>query len=134
MSMHTDTNDLRATCRDLLEPLVAQTVGIDSAAVVTSDGFELASVLRAGVSAEKLAAMVSSLLALSEAVAGELAMGRCRYVIVDTECGSVITLRIPAERHELLMSVLCGNTATLGAVLYAARDCAHALAARLPTT
>ena len=52
MSMHTDTNDLRATCRDLLEPLVAQTVGIDSAAVVTSDGFELASVLRAGVSAE----------------------------------------------------------------------------------
>lgn len=131
MSLRADAAALHADCRDALEGLVSQTAGIDSAAVVTGDGFEVAAVLRAGVSADKLAAMVSSLLALSEAVAGELAMGRCRYVIVETESGSVVTLRIPVPERELLMSVLCGNAATLGGVLFAARDCAHALAARL---
>ena len=128
------TRLLQAVCHGTLENLVFETSGVESAAIVTGDGFEIASILRNGISVEKLAAMVSSLLALSEAVASEMGKDRCQYVIVDTESGALVTLRIPAERHELLMSVLCGNTATLGAVLYAARDCAHALAARLPTT
>ena len=62
---------LQAACQDALDALVSQTAGVGSAAVVTSDGFEVASVLHADLSVEKLAAMTSSLLALSEAVASE---------------------------------------------------------------
>ncbi|NUO75363.1 roadblock/LC7 domain-containing protein [Lysobacter sp. 5GHs7-4] len=127
MSAH----ELRLPCRDMLEVLVSQTLGVDSAAVVTGDGFEVAAVLREGVAGERLAAMVSSLLALSEAVALELRMSGCRNVIVETETGAVVTLRVPVSGHELLMSVLCSDAASLGSVLYAARDTARALGQRL---
>ena len=122
---------LHDICHREVEALVRQVVGIESAAVVTGDGFEVASELRDGVSPEKLAAMVSSLLALSEAVAGELGMQQCRYVIVDTTAGSLVTLRIPVRSQQLLMSVLCSDQASLGTVLFASRDAARALGDRL---
>ncbi len=128
------THPLHAACHAALDTLVSQTAGIDSAAVVTGDGFEVASVLREDLSVEKLAAMASSLLALSEAVASEMGMQRCQYVIVDTESGSVVTLRIPTRAHELLLCVLCGDGVSLGSVLYATRDSARALARRLLPT
>lgn len=122
---------LQVLCHGALETLVSQTPGVDNAAIVTGDGFEVASVMREHVSAEKLAAMVSSLLALSEAVTSEMGMKRCQYVIVDTESGALVTLRIPASSQDLLMCVLCGDGVTLGSVLYAARESARSLARRL---
>jgi uncharacterized protein len=122
---------LQALCQGTLETLVTQTPGVDTAAVVTGDGFEVASVLREHVSVEKLAAMVSSLLALSEAVTSEMGMQRCQYVIVDTESGALLTLRVPTRSQDLLMCALCGDGVSLGSVLYAVRESARALARRL---
>ena len=122
---------LSALCTATLEQLVSQTPGIETAAIVTGDGFEVASVVRDDVSVEKLAAMVSSLLALSEAVTAELRMSRCRDVIIDTESGAVVTLRVPSHGHDLLMCVRCKQTVSLGTVLFAARDCVQGLARRL---
>lgn len=119
-------------CREEIEALVGQTRGVESAAVITGDGFEVASVLRTGVAGEKLAAMASSLLALSEAVVQELRMKACRNVIIESDNGSVVTLRIPVPGRELLMSVLCSDAASLGAVLYATRAAAQSLGQRLP--
>ena len=122
------TDAARATlCRDLLDTLVRETTGIESAAVVTGDGFELAAVLRTGLSGNKLAAMTSSLLALSEAVVEELKMRGCRNVIIESEGGTVVMIRVPADGMDLLMSVLCRENAILGSVLYAARLCAARL-------
>jgi uncharacterized protein len=123
---------IAATCREEIEALVRQTRGVDSAAVISGDGFEVASVLCAGVAGEKLAAMASSLLALSEAVVQELRMRSCRNVIIETDAGSVVTMRIPATQRELLMSVLCSDVASLGAVLFATRAAAQTLGLRLP--
>ena len=119
---------LQEPCLQELQALVSQTAGIDSATVVTGDGFEVASVLRDSVSPQRLAAMVSSLLMLSEAVAGELGMQRTQYVVVNAESGAVIAMRIPLSERELLISVLCSGDAGLGMVLFATRDCAQALA------
>lgn len=118
-------------CQAQIEAMVRDTAGIDSAAVVTGDGFEVAAVLRHDVSGNKLAAMSSSLLALSEAVVEELKMRGCRNVIVEGEAGTVVMIRVPAAGADLLMSVLCRETAVLGSVLYAARECAGRLAALL---
>lgn len=119
--------DRAAICREHLEAMVHDTAGIESAAVVTGDGFELAAVLRHGLSGNKLAAMTSSLLALSEAVVEELKMRGCRNVIIEGESGTVVMIRVPAEGLDLLMSVLCRESAVLGSVLYAARTCASRL-------
>ena len=118
-------------CREELESLVSQTVGIESASVVSGDGFEIASVLRGDVAGDKLAAMASSLLALSEAVVQELRMKACRNVIIESEKGSVVTLRIPSADRELLITVLCSDAASLGSVLFAARGSARTLGLRL---
>lgn len=120
-----------AVCQAQIEAMVRDTAGIDSAAVVTGDGFEVAAVLRHDVSGNKLAAMSSSLLALSEAVVEELKMRGCRNVIIEGEAGTVVMIRVPAPGADLLMSVLCRETAVLGSVLYAARDCATRLATLL---
>lgn len=122
---------LHHACREEVEHLVAQTKGIDSAAVVSGDGFQIAAVLRHGVAGEKLAAMTSSLLALSEAVVRELSMQLCRNVIIESEQGSVVTLRVPMAKRELLMTVLCSDAASLGSVLFAARGAASSLGQRL---
>ena len=116
-----------AVCQVQLEAMVRDTAGIDSAAVVTGDGFEVAAVLHHDVSGNKLAAMSSSLLALSEAVVEELKMRGCRNVIIEGEAGTVVMIRVPAAGADLLMSVLCRETAVLGSVLYAARQCATEL-------
>lgn len=120
-----------AICHDHLEAMVRDTAGIDSAAIVTGDGFELAAVLRHDVSGNKLAAMSSSLLALSEAVVEELKMRGCRNVIVEGEGGTVVMIRVPASGSDLLMSVLCRESAVLGSVLYAARMCAARVGVQL---
>lgn len=122
---------LHALCHAVIDTLVAQTHGVESAAIVSGDGFEVASVLREGISAEKLAAMASSLLALSEAVVRELRMSACRNVIIESAGGWVITMRVPAFKRELLISVLCSGTATLGSVLFATRDAAQRLGEEL---
>lgn len=120
-----------ALCREQLQGLVRDTAGIESAAVVTGDGFELAAVLRDGLAGNKLAAMTSSLLALSEAVVEELKMRGCRNVIIEGEAGIVVMMRVPADGLDLLMSVLCRADAVLGSVLYATRICATRLATQL---
>lgn len=125
---------LRSCCIETIETLVSTTAGVGSAAVVTGDGFEVASMLRADISADRLAAMASSLLALSEAIAKELVKQPCRNVIVEAKGGSLVTIRIPSRQHELLISVLCNEASSLGSVLYATRDAARRLALRLPVS
>ncbi len=118
---------LQKACQQHIETLVQQTRGIASASVVSGDGFEVASLMRDEISGDKLAAMASSLLALSEAVVQELRMDGCRNIIIESERGSVVSLRIPASEHELLLCVLCNDSASLGAVLFAARSTAQGI-------
>ena len=120
-----DDPHLRQACRQQIETLVQQTLGVVSASVVSGDGFEVASLLRDDISGDKLAAMASSLLALSEAVVQELRMNSCRNIIIESDRGHVVALRIPASEHELLLCVLCNDSASLGAVLFAARSTAQ---------
>lgn len=120
-------------CREEVESLVSQTLGVESASVISGDGFEVASVLRSDISGDKFAAMASSLLALSEAVVSELRMQACRNIIIESERGSVVAMRIPVSHRELLISVLCSDAATLGSVLFATRSTAQALGRRLAT-
>lgn len=123
---------LRHECREELEALVRENLGVDAAAIVTGDGFEVAAVLRDHMTGERLAAMSSALLALSEAVVRELDMGGCRNVIIEGKNGTVVTMRVPVPDRELVMSVICSNAASLGAVLFASRRTAANLGTRLP--
>lgn len=83
------------------------------ATVLTEDGFELD-----GVPAhedDRLGSMASSIQALSEAVARELAIGGTQYVIIAAEAGHVIQLRVPG--HPLVLAAVFGTEEPLGNAL-----------------
>lgn len=100
------------------------------ATVLTEDGFEVDGV--PAYEEDKLSSMASSLQGLSEAVARELTLGRAQYVIIASEDGHVIQLRVPGQ--QLVLAAVFELDETLGNALatcrYAVDRFATALAAR----
>jgi predicted regulator of Ras-like GTPase activity (Roadblock/LC7/MglB family) len=113
--------EVLAQMRDLSKALVY-------AAILTDDGFEVVSVpsgaeRRIG----RMASMASSMQALSDAVARELSMGLSEYIIIATEAGYVIQLRIPGQT--LVMSTKFDDSENLGKALSLSRLTATKLSA-----
>jgi predicted regulator of Ras-like GTPase activity (Roadblock/LC7/MglB family) len=98
------------------------------ATLLTDDGFEVVSIPRNKTDG-RLASMASSIQALSEAVAGELDIGASQYVIIASETGHVIQLRIPGQ--QLVLAGLFDDDETLGKALSTSRLVAEKLAAAL---
>ena len=124
----------QAMCLESLRQLVSETEGIESACLVTGDGFEISSALAPNVSGSRLAAMTSSMHALGSAVTGELKLKECRSVIVDGETGTVIVVRLPSNQAEMMLAVTCGKRATVGGGLFAARQHARWISDRITAT
>ena len=110
-------------CLAHLQDFLSQTSGVTAALVATTDGFEVSSVLHQSLSAEKMAAMTSSILALGEAVLSEADLNDCQNVVIESGDGLIVMLAIGDTRKELLLSVIADRNAMLGQVLWAARRC-----------
>jgi predicted regulator of Ras-like GTPase activity (Roadblock/LC7/MglB family) len=100
------------------------------ATVLTEDGFEVD-----GVPADeedRLSSMASSIQGLIEAVARELTIGRAQFVIIATDGGNVIQLRVPGQ--QLVLAAVFELAESLGdahaACRYAADRFATALGSR----
>lgn len=115
--------DLVQQCAVQLQWFMSQTSGVTAALVATTDGFEVASVLHQTLSAEKMAAMTSSILALGEAVLSEAELTDCKNVVIESGDGLIVMLAVGDTRSELLLSVIADKNAMLGQVLWAARRC-----------
>jgi uncharacterized protein len=99
------------------------------AAVLTEDGFEVDGL--PAYEDDRLSSMASSIQALSEAVARELAIGSAQYVIIAAEAGHVIQLRVPGQ--QLVLAAVFDLDETLGKALATARIAAERFAASLST-
>lgn len=114
-----------------IDALMALQPEITGALVSTVDGFEIASRLRPGMSAAKLSAMTSSLLALAEAMCAEAAGGACRDLVIDADAGRVLLMELPRRTQNLVFAILCTNKVTLGQILWAVRACREDLSRRI---
>ncbi len=121
----------RALCQKHLDALIDAHPVINGALVSSIDGFEVAGHLRSSLSAATLSAMTSSQLALGEAICSETAMGACLNVVIEADQGRVLMLDIPNRRRKLLLTVLCGDDASLGSVLWPVRRCAEDIGKRI---
>ena len=102
--------DALAALRELLPSLV---MGI----LVTDDGFEIArtdaSLAPATPSGDhRLASMASSMQALSEAVARELALGTTRLSLIDANEGRAVFRRV--DGHPIVLAAVVGDDESLG--------------------
>jgi hypothetical protein len=98
------------------------------ATVLTDDGFEVVRFPDAATDG-RYAGMASSLQALCEAVAKELAIGTSQYVIIAAPDGHVVQLRVPDQ--PLVLSALFDTDETLGKALSTSRLSAEKLSGAL---
>jgi predicted regulator of Ras-like GTPase activity (Roadblock/LC7/MglB family) len=115
----------------ILEEMSDLCLSLVYASLLTDDGFEIVHYAGQARGDSRFASMASSLQALSEAVATELAIGSSEYVIIAAGDGYVIQLRVPGQ--PIVLAALFGNEETLGKALSISRLSAEKMASHLLT-
>jgi predicted regulator of Ras-like GTPase activity (Roadblock/LC7/MglB family) len=117
-----------ASCGEALHKLMRDEPAVTAAVVATSDGFEVASAQASGqISATRLSALASSLLALGQAALRELSLHGSGSVLIENAMGKILLVEVRRERLPVVLCVVADAAATTGKVLWATKQCAAAL-------
>ena len=108
-----------------LRALLENTQDIDAAAVVSLDGFVVASVLPSAYEEDRLGAMSAALLSLGERTAMELGRGELAQVFVEGTQGYIFLL---AAGEDAVLTAIVRRGSKLGLVLYDIRNAAKSIA------
>lgn len=114
---------------EVLEEMRDLCKSLDYASLLTDDGFEVVSVPSERTQGSRIASMASSMQALSDAVSRELKLGASEYIIIASESGYVIQLRVPGQT--LVLSTKFNDSETLGKALSISRQSATKLSTLL---
>ena len=101
--------------------------GVTAVVIATVDGFDVASAMRAG-DAARVAAMASSISAISSVVSQEANLGRNKSVTIDTESGFAVVYSVHRPDADLVINVIADGSAILGQVAYRIAQFARTLA------
>ncbi|MCE5202693.1 MAG: roadblock/LC7 domain-containing protein [Actinomycetia bacterium] len=88
---------------------------IQAAALVSMDGFTMASALPDDMQADRVGAMSAAILGLGERAAAELGRGPLSQVFIEGEGGYVL---LTAAGDRAVLTVMASPSAKLGLVLY----------------
>ncbi len=100
--------------QQILRNLVTNTPDLEGAAVVSSDGLTVASVLPAGTDEDRVSAMAAALLSLGERTASELERGDLEQIYVKGGHGYIVLMR---AGDDSVLEAIAGPAAKLGMVL-----------------
>jgi predicted regulator of Ras-like GTPase activity (Roadblock/LC7/MglB family) len=120
-----------AVAQKELENFQENTKGVTSAVLLSTDGFEVASLQVNKESASRLAAMGSSLAAISSAIAKEAGISECSRLIVESDEGVVAVMKVPNLKPPLALAVVANDASLLGQLLWGAKNCCAALEEKL---
>jgi predicted regulator of Ras-like GTPase activity (Roadblock/LC7/MglB family) len=110
---------------DALEQLMQESVDVEASALVSLDGFIIASALPQGMQEDRVGAMSAAILALGERAAAELGRGQLTQVFIEGAEGYVLLV---AAGGRAVLTVLARKEAKLGLVLYDMREAADTIA------
>ena len=119
---------LRDAAQQAAAACVADVVGVTAAVIATVDGFDVASSFRIQQDAARLAAMASSISAISGVVSMEAGLGKLRYVAIATDNGFAIVFAVPRTDVELVINVVADGNAILAQVMHRISAMAKTLA------
>ena len=108
-----------------LDRLMEENQEIEAAALVSLDGFTMASALPEGMQEDRVGAMSAAILGLGERAATELGRGHLSQVFIEGENGYVMLI---AAGDRAVLTCLAGTEAKLGLVLYDMREAADGIA------
>lgn len=112
----------------------SETPGINMAVLSTADGFEVASYRTNQSVSAKMAAMGSSLQALSEAITREAGLKAGRKLIIETDDGCVLAIGIAETTPTMSLVVVADKSASLGHLLWSAKICCHSVSKAVEAT
>jgi predicted regulator of Ras-like GTPase activity (Roadblock/LC7/MglB family) len=108
-----------------LDRLMEENQEIEAAALVSLDGFTMASALPEGMHEDRVGAMSAAILGLGERAATELGRGHLSQVFIEGENGYVMLI---AAGDRAVLTCLAGPQSKLGLVLYDMREAADGIA------
>jgi len=108
-----------------LDGLMEENPDIQAAALVSLDGFTMASALPEGMQEDRVGAMSAAILGLGERAATELGRGRLSQVFIEGDDGYVVLI---AAGDRAVLTCLAGTEAKLGLVLYDMRSSSDSIA------
>lgn len=111
----------------LLDRFLAGSPDFVAALISTIDGRLMLERSRREIGGTRVASMSSSLIALSEALGGELSMKPCSHVTVSTEAGVIVLLRIGGPGSVLTLTTVARQGVNLGTLLASSRRAANEL-------
>ena len=115
-----------------LQAFLASSPAIQLISLSYVDGRPIATAGQAPAhSVERVAAMASSFLALSETFAKEAAHGRCDYATITSSLGVVVAVRVPSPKQLFVLCAVASRNDNLAMVLRRTLDCAESLASVL---
>lgn len=107
-----------------LNRLMAESPEIQASALVSLDGFTMASALPEGMEEDRVGAMSAAILGLGERAAAELGRGRLSQVFIQGEGGYVLLM---AAGSRAALTCIANEDAKLGLVLYDMRSAAETI-------
>ena len=117
-----DIDKIPAGLRDAAEraatACLADVVGVTAVVIATVDGFDLASAFRGSQDAARIAAMASSISAISSVVALEAGLGNFKSVTINTDSGFAIVHAVPRADIELVIHVIADGDAILAQAMH----------------
>ncbi|MDO9556762.1 MAG: roadblock/LC7 domain-containing protein [Coriobacteriia bacterium] len=111
-----------------LDELMHDDPDIQAAALVSLDGFTMASALPQGMQADRVGAMSAAILGLGERAATELGRGHLSQVFIEGENGYVLLI---AAGSRAVLTALADPESKLGLVLYDMKTAAERIGAIL---
>lgn len=108
-----------------LDGLMEENPDIQAAALVSLDGFTMASALPDGMQEDRVGAMSAAILGLGERAAAELGRGRLSQVFIEGDDGYVVLI---AAGDRAVLTCIAAQEAKLGLVLYDMRSSADSIA------
>lgn len=108
-----------------LDDLMAESPDIQAAALVSMDGFTMASALPQGMQEDRVGAMSAAILGLGERAAAELGRGHLTQVFIEGADGYVVLI---AAGGRAVLTTLAHADAKLGLVLYDMKATADSIA------
>ena len=126
MSGATKTQDEAhaSALRSVLRELNSSSTDIEASACISSDGYNIASVLGQGVDPDRFGAMCASLLALAHRAAQEIQRGNLKLVLVEGEQGIMLLVQVGPDA---ILAVAAKPGKNLGMIFLESRKIAQKL-------
>ena len=122
----------RKYCEAALDALLMSSQSLDTVLLAYRDGRPYLFKSRSRQNAGKLAAMIGSLVALSQTVLKETSEDGLDLAVLEGTKSKLVTTRIAAGDGLLVLAVLAGASVSLGRLLNDTRACAARVAASFP--